>query len=37
LWDAGEAAQPEVFDAGPDWDIEQQTGPAVQFDQSVDW
>ena len=37
LWDAGEAAQRKVFDAGPARAIEQQIGPAVQFDQSVNW
>jgi hypothetical protein len=38
LWDAGDAAQIEVFDAGPDWAIERQISPAdVQFDQSVNW
>ena len=35
LWDADDAAQIEVFDAGPDWAIEQQISPDVQFDQSV--
>jgi hypothetical protein len=37
LWDAGEAAQIEVFDTGPNWAIEQQISPDVQFDQSVNW
>ena len=37
LWDADDAVQIEVFDAGPDWAIEQQISPAVQFDQSLNW
>jgi len=37
LWDAGDAVQSEVFDAGPGWVIEQQFGPDVRFDQSVNW
>jgi hypothetical protein len=37
LWDTGDAAQIEVFDAGPDWASEQQISPDVQFDQSVNW
>ena len=37
LWDAGNAKQIEIFDAGPDWASEQQIGPDVQFDQSVNW
>ena len=37
LWDACDAAQIEVFDAGLDWAIEQQISPDVQFDQSVNW
>ena len=37
LWDACDAAQEEVFDAGPDWAIEQQISRDVQFDQSVNW
>ena len=37
LWDACDAAQVEVFDAGPDWAIEQQISRDVQFDQSVNW
>jgi hypothetical protein len=32
LWDAGDVAQIEVFDAKPDWAIEQQIEPNVQFD-----
>ena len=35
LWDTGDAAQIEVFDAGPEWAIERQISPDVQFDQSV--
>lgn len=35
LWDTDDAAQSEVFDAGPDWAIERQISPEVQFDQSV--
>jgi len=35
LWDNGDAAQSEVFDAGPDWAIERQISLEVQFDQSV--
>ena len=34
---AGDAAQSEVFDAGPNWAIERQISPEVQFDQSVNW
>ena len=37
LWDACDAAQIEVFDAEPEWAIEQQLGPDAQFDQSVNW
>jgi len=37
LWDACDAAQVEVFDAGPDWAIEQQISRDVQFNQSVNW
>jgi len=37
LWDACDAAQVGVFDAGPDWAIEQQISRDVQFDQSVNW
>jgi hypothetical protein len=37
LWDACDAAQVEVFDAGLDWAIEQQISRDVQFDQSVNW
>ena len=34
LWDTGDAAQSKVFDAEPDWAIERQISPEVQFDQS---
>jgi len=37
LWDAGNAEQIEVLDAGPDWASEQQISPDVQFDQSLNW
>jgi hypothetical protein len=35
FWDISDAVQSEVFDAGPEWILDQQIGPDVQFDQSV--
>jgi hypothetical protein len=32
LWDACDATQIDVFDVGPEWTIEGQISPDVQFD-----
>lgn len=37
LLNACDAEQIKVFDAEPEWAIEKQIGPDVQFDQSVNW
>jgi len=37
LRDASDAAQIEVYDAGPDWAIEQQISPGDLFNQSMNW